>query len=179
MPSELSSNLARYDGVRYGFSANRQTLLENYLATRANGFGAEIRRRVMLGTYTLSAGYYDAYYRKAQKVRTLVKYDFDNVFEQVDCLVTPTTPTVAFKLGEKTDDPLAMYLSDVLTVSINIAGVPALSVPCGFAKPTDGAVELPVGLQIIGKDFEEVMILGVGHVYEQSTDWHTRKPNIA
>ena len=178
MPSELSSNLARYDGLRYGLTANKQTLLENYLATRAQGFGPEIRRRVMLGTYALSAGYYDAYYRKAQKVRTLVRRDFDHAFEQVDCLVTPTTPTVVFKLGEKTGDPLSMYLSDVLTVSINIAGVPAISIPCGLAKPANGKTKLPVGLQIIGNHFDEETILRVAHAYEQATDWHTKRPSL-
>ncbi len=176
MPSELSANLARYDGVRYGFSAKEKSLLENYLKSRALGFGAEIRRRIMLGTYSLSAGYYDAYYLKAQKVRTLVKQDFQRVLEEVDCLVTPTSPTVAFKLGEKTDDPLTMYLSDIFTVSINIAGVPAVSIPCGFIKPKNGDKELPVGLQIIGKQFDEVTILRAAYNYEQATDWHKQKP---
>ncbi|NUM25515.1 MAG: Asp-tRNA(Asn)/Glu-tRNA(Gln) amidotransferase subunit GatA [Candidatus Buchananbacteria bacterium] len=178
MPSELSSNLARYDGVRYGYSANAKNLLDNYLETRAQGFGAEIRRRIMLGTYTLSSGYYDAYYLKAQKVRTLVKQDFDRAFEQVDCLLTPTSPTVAFRLGEKTADPLTMYLADIFTVSVNIAGVCAVSVPCGFVKPKDGAVELPVGLQLIGKQFDETTILKAAYNYEQACDWYKRKPKI-
>ncbi len=179
MSSELSANLARYDGVKYGFSARAKSLLENYLQTRAEGFGPEIRRRIMLGTYSLSAGYYDAYYLQAQKVRTLVKQDFEKVFEQVDCLVTPTSPTVAFRLGEKTDDPLTMYLSDIFTVSVNIAGVPAISIPCGFAKPQSGKTEMPVGLQIIGKQFDEETILQVAYNYEQATEWHQPKPKIA
>jgi aspartyl-tRNA(Asn)/glutamyl-tRNA(Gln) amidotransferase subunit A len=178
MPSELSSNLARFDGVRYGFSAGKETLLENYRETRGQGFGAEIRRRVMLGTYTLSAGYYDAYYRKAQRVRTFVKRDFDEVFKKVDCIVTPTAPTVAFKFGEKTDNPLTMYLSDIFTVSVNIAGVPGLSLPCGLAKPASGGPELPVGLQIIGKSFDEETMLRAAYAYEQATDWHTKRPSI-
>jgi len=178
MPSELSSNLARYDGIRYGFSAQGENLMDQYLKTRAQGFGAEIRRRVMLGTYTLSAGYYDAYYLKAQKVRTLVKQDFEKAFEEVDCLVTPTSPTVAFKLGEKTDDPLTMYLSDIFTVSINIAGVTAVSVPCGFSQPKDDKKELPVGLQLIGPQFAESTILRAAYNYEQATDWHKKKPIV-
>lgn len=179
MPSELSANLAKFDGVRFGYSAKADNLLENYLQTRKDGFGAEIRRRVMLGTYSLSAGYYDAYYLKAQKVRTLVKNDFEKALEKVDCLLTPTSPTVAFKFGEKTDDPLTMYLSDIYTVSINIAGVPALSLPCGFALPKNGQTEMPVGLQLIGKHFDESTILKVAYNYEQSTDWHKRQPVIA
>ncbi len=178
MPSELSSNLGRYDGVRYGFSAEASNLIDNYLETRGQGFGAEIRRRIMLGTYTLSSGYYDAYYRKAQKVRTLVKQDFEKVFETVDCLVTPTSPTVAFKFGEKVDDPLTMYLSDIYTVSANIAGIPALSLPCGFAKAKDADIELPVGLQLMGKHFDETTILRAAYNYEQSTNWRERKPQL-
>lgn len=167
MPSELSSNLERYDGVKFGYS-NRagKTLLDNYMDTRGEGFGAEIRRRIMLGTYALSAGYYDAYYKKALKVRTLVLQDFLKAFEQVDCIVTPTSPTVAFKLGEKVSDPLSMYLSDIYTVSANIAGIPAISIPCGTAKPKDGKVELPVGLQIMGKHFDEPTILRVARNFE-------------
>ena len=179
MPSELSSNLSRYDGVKYGFSAKQKTLLENYLQTRAKGFGTEIRRRIMIGTYSLSSGYYDAYYLQAQKVRTLVKQDFEKVFKQVDCIVTPTAPTVAFKLGEKTDDPLQMYLNDIFTVSTNIAGLPGISVPCGFSKPKNGKIEMPVGLQIIGKQFDEELILQVAHNYEQATDWHKSKPKLS
>lgn len=178
MPSELSANLARYDGVKFGYSADKDTLLENYLATRQEGFGPEIRRRIMIGTYALSSGFYDAYYRKAQQVRTLVIEDFDRVFKEVDCLLTPTSPIVAFGLGEKTDDPLAMYLADIYTVPVNIAGLPGISLPCGFVKPSDGEKELPVGLQLIGKRFDEARILNVAHQYEQSTDWHRRVPEM-
>jgi aspartyl-tRNA(Asn)/glutamyl-tRNA(Gln) amidotransferase subunit A len=156
MPAEVSSNLARYDGIRYGYRTQKaETLLETYFKTRARGFGDEVKRRIMLGTYALSAGYYDAYYLQAQKMRTLIRRDFENVFKDVDCLITPTTPTVAFKVGEKINDPVLMYLSDIFTVSANIAGVPAISVPCGFSH------KMPVGLQIIGKWFEEEMILEV------------------
>lgn len=152
MPAEVSSNLARYDGVRYGFRAEARNLLETYLKTRREGFGEEARRRIMLGTYVLSSGYYDAYYKKAQQVRRLIKNDFDKVFRDVDCLVTPTTPAVAFNIGEKFDNPLTMYLEDIFTVSANVAGVPAISVPCGESKG------LPVGLQFIGDYFGESAI---------------------
>lgn len=156
MPAEVSANLARYDGIRYGYRTKKaKTLLETYLKTRAEGFGDEVKRRIMLGTYALSAGYYDAYYLQAQKMRTLIRRDFEEVFKSVDCLIMPTSPTVAFKLGEKLDDPLAMYLSDIYTVSANIAGVPAVSRPCGFAH------ELPVGLQVIGRWFDEETILEI------------------
>lgn len=167
MPSELSSNLERYDSVKFGFS-NRsgKTLLENYMDTRGEGFGAEIRRRIMLGTYALSAGYYDAYYKKALRVRTLVLQDFIKAFKQVDCIVAPTSPTVAFKLGEKVSDPLSMYLSDIYTVSANIAGIPAISIPCGTVKPKDGKTPLPVGLQIMGKHFDEATVLRVARNFE-------------
>src|SRR3989338_90317 len=178
MPSELSANLERYDGMKYGISVKAEKLLDNYLQTRRDGFGPEIRRRIMLGTYSLSSGYYDAYYLQAQKVRTLVKQDFEKVFEKVDCIITPTSPTVAFKLGEKTQDPLTMYLSDIYTVSVNIAGLPGISIPCGFAKPKDGEVEMPVSLQIIGKQFAESIILQVAYNYEQATEWCQRKPVI-
>ncbi|MFA5413382.1 MAG: Asp-tRNA(Asn)/Glu-tRNA(Gln) amidotransferase subunit GatA [Patescibacteria group bacterium] len=154
VPAEVSANLARYDGVRYGYQTKKsKTLLETYLKTRAEGLGDEVKRRIMLGTYTLSAGYYDAYYLQAQKMRTLIREDFENVFKEVDCLVMPTAPTTAFKIGEKIDDPLTMYLSDVFTVSANIAGLPAISVPCGEVK------KMPVGLQIMGKWFDEKTIL--------------------
>lgn len=179
MPSELSANLSKFDGVRYGFSANADNLLDNYLQSRGQGFGAEIRRRIMLGTYSLSAGYYDAYYLKAQKVRTLVKQDFENALNEVDVLLTPTSPTVAFKLNEKMDDPMQMYLSDIFTVSINIAGVPAMSLPAGFALPKDGQTPMPVGVQLIGKHFDESTILRAAYNYEQSTPWHNQKPLIA
>jgi len=172
-PSEASANLARYDGVKYGFSfQDTNNMWEAMEKTKQFGFGAEVKRRIMLGTYALSAGYYDAYYLKAQKVRTLIRRDFDQAFEKYDALITPTSPTVPFKLGEKVDDPVQMYLSDVCTLPINIAGLPAISVPAGFA---DG---LPIGMQIIGKPFDEETILHVAFAYEQSTDWHKRKPSI-
>ncbi len=174
MPSEVSANLARYDGIRFGYSnQSGRDLISVYSKSRQEGLGDEVRRRIMLGTYTLSAGYYDAYYLKAQKVRTLVKKDFEEAFEQVDCLLTPTSPTSAFKLGEKFGDPLTMYLADIFTVSINVAGVPAISLPAGFTKD-----QLPVGLQIIGKHFDEATILRAAWNYEQATEWHKRKPQI-
>ena len=171
-PSEASANLARYDGVKYGMrSPDAENLIEMYAKTRAEGFGAEVKRRIMIGTYTLSAGYYDAYYLKAQKVRTLIKQDFDKAFAQVDLLVCPTAPTTAFKAGEKTDDPLSMYLSDLMTIPVNLAGLPSLSVPCGF---DDNG--LPIGLQMIGNVLQEQLLFEVAFAYEQSTDWHFRKP---
>jgi aspartyl-tRNA(Asn)/glutamyl-tRNA(Gln) amidotransferase subunit A len=172
-PSEASANLARYDGVKYGFCAAEADSMFNAMEkTRQNGFGAEVRRRIMLGTYALSAGYYDAYYRKAQQVRTLIRREFEEAFEQCDVLVTPTSPTVPFRIGEKTSDPLQMYLSDVCTLPINIAGVPAMSIPCGFA---DG---LPVGLQIIGRPFGEETVLKVAHAFQTATDWHRQTPAV-
>ncbi|MBA3071710.1 MAG: Asp-tRNA(Asn)/Glu-tRNA(Gln) amidotransferase subunit GatA, partial [Nitrospirae bacterium] len=171
--SEASSNLARYDGVKYGFRAEGKDLMEMYMNTRAQGFGAEVKRRIMLGTYALSSGYYDAYYKKAQQVRTLIKTDFEKAFNSVDMIVTPTSPTAAFKSGEKTEDPLQMYLSDIFTISVNLAGIPAISIPCGFTSNN-----LPIGLQIIGKHFDEESILKAAYAYEQSTDWHKRKPNL-
>jgi len=172
-PSEASANLARYDGVKYGFSyKDTSNMWEAMERTKQFGFGAEVKRRIMLGTYALSAGYYDAYYLKAQKVRTLIKQEFDRAFEKYDVLVTPTSPTVPFKLGEKVDDPVQMYLSDVCTLPINIAGVPAISIPAGFV---DG---LPVGMQIMGKHFDEAMLLRIAYTYEQATDWHVKKPSI-
>lgn len=176
--SEASSNLARYDGIRYGSPASADNLLNHYLETRSQGFGPEVKRSIMMGTYTLSSGYYDAYYKKAAKVRTLIKQEFDKVFEQVDCLVSPVGPTAAFKLGDKIDDPLQMYLSDILCAPINIAGIPAISVPCGLVKPQDGDKELPVGLQIMGKQFDESRILQVAYNYQEATNWHNKKPNI-
>jgi len=162
-PSEASANLSRYDGIKYGYSAKEaKDLMEIYLKSKGEGFGQEVRRRIMLGTYSLSAGYYEAYYLRAQKTRTLVKNDFEKVFEKVDCLLTPTSPFVAFKIGEKIEDPLSMYLVDVYTVSINLAGLPALSLPCGKAG------HLPVGLQIIGKPFEESKILEIGEIFEKT-----------
>ncbi|HEX9653295.1 MAG TPA: Asp-tRNA(Asn)/Glu-tRNA(Gln) amidotransferase subunit GatA [bacterium] len=161
--AEASSNLARYDGVRYGFRAEGvKDLEEMYVQTRSQGFGEEVQRRIMLGTYVLSTGYYDAYYRKGQKVRTLIRQDFERAFENCDCLLTPTAPTTAFKLGEKTSDPLEMYLSDIYTVSVNLAGLPAISVPCGLDSKN-----LPIGAQIIGKPFDEGMILRVGRYIEE------------
>jgi len=171
--AEASSNLARYDGMRYGYRANARDLLNTYTLSRAEGFGAEVKRRIMLGTYVLSAGYYDAYYLKAQKVRSLIKQDFEAAFRRCDVIATPTAPTTAFRLGEKIKDPLQMYLSDVCTISINLAGLPALSLPCGFDR--DG---LPIGMQLIGKHFDEATILRVAHSYEQSTPWHRLKPKL-
>jgi len=172
-PSEASANLARYDGVKYGFSYKEaDSMWEALEKTRQYGFGAEVKRRIMLGTYALSAGYYDAYYLKAQKVRTLIRREFDQAFEQFDALITPTSPTVPFKIGEKVDDPLMMYLSDVCTLPINIAGLPAISIPAGFA---DG---LPIGMQIIGKPFSEETLLKIAYAYQQATEWHKRKPKI-
>jgi aspartyl-tRNA(Asn)/glutamyl-tRNA(Gln) amidotransferase subunit A len=172
-PAEASANLARYDGVKYGFSYPRaDDIWDNYRKTRQVGFGDEVRRRIMLGTYALSAGYYDAYYLKAQKVRTLIKRDFDLAFEEFDVIVAPTSPTVAFKLGEKVDDPLQMYLSDVFTLSMNLAGICGISIPCGFS---DG---LPVGMQIMGPAFAEEKVLQVAYAYEQATEWHKMRPKI-
>ena len=172
-PSEASANLARYDGVKYGFSyLDTTNMWEAMEKTKQFGFGAEVKRRIMLGTYALSAGYYDAYYLKAQKVRTLIIREFKDAFEKYDALVTPTSPTVPFKLGEKVDNPIQMYLSDVCTLPINIAGLPAISVPAGFANG------LPIGMQIIGKPFDEETILRVAFAYEQATEWHKRKPPI-
>ncbi len=172
-PSEASANLARYDGSKYGFSyKDTQSMWERMEKTKQFGFGAEVKRRIMLGTYALSAGYYDAYYLKAQKVRTLIRRDFDAAFEKYDALVTPTSPTLPFKIGEKADNPLQMYLSDVCTLPINIAGIPAISVPAGFA---DG---LPIGMQIIGKPFSETTLFRIGYAYQQVTDFHKQKPKI-
>ncbi|MBI5049351.1 MAG: Asp-tRNA(Asn)/Glu-tRNA(Gln) amidotransferase subunit GatA [Nitrospirae bacterium] len=169
--SEASSNLARYDGVKYGYRAKGKDLMDMYMKTRAEGFGAEVKRRIILGTYALSSGYYEAYYKKAQQVRTLIKQDFERAFETVDAIVTPTSPTPAFKAGEKTADPLQMYLSDIFTISVNLAGVPGISIPCGFTSDN-----LPVGLQIIGRHFDEETILKIAYAYEQDTEWHKRKP---
>ncbi len=172
-PSEASANLARYDGVKYGFSSqDAGSMFEAMEKTRQFGFGDEVKRRIMLGTYALSAGYYDAYYLKAQKVRTLIRQEFDRAFEKFDALITPTSPTVPFKIREKIDDPLQMYLSDVCTLPINIAGLPAISIPAGFAGG------LPIGMQIISKPFAEEVILKIAYAYEQATEWHKRRPNI-
>ncbi len=173
-PSEASANLARYDGVKYGFrTPQSENLLNMYAKTRAEGFGSEVKRRIMIGTYALSAGYYDAYYLKAQKVRTLIKEDFDKAFAQVDILACPTSPTTAFKVGEKTDDPLSMYLSDLMTIPVNLAGLPALSLPCGFDQQG-----LPIGMQLIGNVLKEGLLFEVAHVYEQSNDWYKRQPRL-
>jgi aspartyl-tRNA(Asn)/glutamyl-tRNA(Gln) amidotransferase subunit A len=171
--SEASSNLARYDGIKYGFRGSGRDLLDMYMNTRAKGFGAEVKRRIILGTYALSSGYYEAYYKKAQQVRTLIKRDFEDAFRSVDIIITPTSPTAAFRVGEKADDPLRMYLSDIFTISVNLAGVPGISVPCGFTPDN-----LPVGLQIIGRDFDEERMLKVAYAYEQATEWHKRKPEL-
>ncbi len=172
-PSEASANLSRYNGVRYGYSfQDTDSMWEAMDKTRQNGFGPEVKRRIMLGTYALSAGYYDAYYLKAQKVRTLIRQEFDQAFERFDALITPTSPTVPFKIGEKMDDPMQMYLSDVCTLPINIAGIPGISIPGGFV---DG---LPVGIQILAKPFAEETLLRVAFAFEQATDWHKQKPKI-
>ncbi|WP_299416354.1 Asp-tRNA(Asn)/Glu-tRNA(Gln) amidotransferase subunit GatA, partial [Acaryochloris sp. IP29b_bin.148] len=173
-PSEASANLARYDGVKYGYRTdNPDDLMSMYTNTRAEGFGAEVKRRIMIGTYALSAGYYDAYYLKAQKVRTLIKEDFEKAFESVDVLVCPTTPTTAFKAGEKTADPLSMYLSDLMTIPVNLAGLPGLSLPCGFDDQG-----LPIGLQMVGNVLREDQVLQAAYAYEQSTEWHKQAPKL-
>ena len=171
--AEASANLSRYDGIRFGFSAGADGMFENYRQTRGQGFGPEVKRRIMLGTYALSAGYYDAYYLKAQQVRTLIKQDFERAFTQVDVIACPVWPTTAFKIGEKADDPLAMYLTDIFTLSLNLAGMCGISVPCGF----DGD-DLPIGLQLIGPTMGEATILRAAHAYEQSVAWRERRPEL-
>ena len=172
-PSEASANLARYDGVKYGFSYQEgATMWENMERTRGLGFGAEVKRRIMIGTYALSSGYYDAYYLKAQKVRTVIRREFDAAFEKCDVIAAPVTPTAAFKLGEKTDDPYQMYLNDVFTLPVNIAGLPGISVPAGFVEG------LPIGLQIIGKPFDEATVLRAARAFESTADWHARHPGL-
>jgi len=176
--AEASSNLARFDGVRYGLratpkSVRKNALVDMYEETRSLGFGDEAKRRIMLGTYALSSGYYDAYYLRGQKVRTLIKNDLDVVFKDCDVILTPTSPTVAFKVGEKVSDPLSMYLSDIYTIPANLAGIPAISIPCGFSK--NG---LPIGLQLMGKAFDEEMLLRMAYTYEQNTEWHLKKPTL-
>jgi aspartyl-tRNA(Asn)/glutamyl-tRNA(Gln) amidotransferase subunit A len=174
-PAEASANLARFDGVRYGFRADGvSNLLEHYGKTREEGFGAEVKRRIILGTYVLSSGYYDAYYLRAQKVRTLIRQDFADAFNKVDVVVCPTSPTPAFKLGERTSDPLSMYLADIFTLAANMAGICGISVPCGFVEEENR--KLPVGLQILGKELDEAAVLRVGYAYEQSTYWHKTRP---
>lgn len=172
-PAEASSNLARYDGIRYGYRAEKPKGLQDlYCRSRSEGFGDEVKRRIMIGTYVLSSGYFDAYYLRAQKVRTLIKKDFSDAFEKhCDAIICPTSPTTAFKIGDKASDPLAMYLSDVFTIPVNLAGLPGMSLPCGFDSSG-----LPVGLQIIGKPWDEALLFRVGHAYEQATEWHKRAP---
>ncbi|MBD2045318.1 Asp-tRNA(Asn)/Glu-tRNA(Gln) amidotransferase subunit GatA [Coleofasciculus sp. FACHB-64] len=173
-PSEASANLARYDGVKYGFrTPDADNLLSMYTQTRSAGFGTEVKRRIMLGTYALSAGYYDAYYLKAQKVRTLIKQDFQRAFERVDILVSPTAPTTAFKAGENSEDPLSMYLNDLMTIPLNLAGLPGLSLPCGFDDQG-----LPIGIQMMSNVLREDLLLQVAYAYEQATDWHLRAPKL-
>jgi aspartyl-tRNA(Asn)/glutamyl-tRNA(Gln) amidotransferase subunit A len=173
-PSEASANLARYDGVRYGKRIEgAENLMDMYTRTRAEGFGAEVKRRIMIGTYALSAGYYDAYYLKAQKVRTLIKQDFEDAFKKVDVLVSPTAPTTAFKIGDKSTDPLSMYLIDLMTIPVNLAGLPGMSIPCGFDSQG-----LPIGLQIVGNVLREDQVFQVAYAYEQATEWHKRVPQL-
>jgi aspartyl-tRNA(Asn)/glutamyl-tRNA(Gln) amidotransferase subunit A len=178
--AEASSNLARYDGVKYGHrsTAANQGLKTMYSRTRDEGFGPEVKRRIMLGTYVLSAGYYDAFYLKAQQVRTLLRQDYARAFELVDVVAMPTTPTPPFKLGEKTDDPLQMYLEDVFTVSVNLAGLPGISIPCGFVdqKQTGGSPQLPIGFQLIGRMFDEATLLRVADAYQRATNWSQQAP---
>jgi aspartyl-tRNA(Asn)/glutamyl-tRNA(Gln) amidotransferase subunit A len=169
--AEASANLARFDGIRYGLRKDGADPVELYGKTRAAGFGSEVKRRIILGTYVLSSGYYDAYYLRAQKVRTLIRNDFVEAFKQCDAILAPVTPTPAYKIGEKTSDPLKMYLDDILTTPVNLAGICGLSVPCGFSK-----AGLPIGLQILGDSFQEAKILKVGHAYEQTTEWHRQRP---
>jgi aspartyl-tRNA(Asn)/glutamyl-tRNA(Gln) amidotransferase subunit A len=172
--SEASSNLARYDGVKYGFRVQGpKDLMDMYKRSRDQGFGAEVKRRIMLGTYALSAGYYEAYYKKGQQVRTLIKRDFDEAFRTVDVVATPTSPTAAFRIGEKTTDPLQMYLSDIFTISVNLAGIPGISIPCGFTKNN-----LPIGLQLLGRHFDEESVIRAAYAYEQATEWHRKRPKI-
>lgn len=175
-PAEASSNLSRYDGVRYGHRAESYTdLMDMYCKSRAEGFGAEVKRRILIGTYVLSAGYYDAYYLKAQQIRRLIAQDFEEAFKHCDVIMGPAAPSTAFKAGEKVDDPVAMYLQDIYTISTNLAGLPGMSIPAGFSTGADGKA-LPVGLQIIGNYFDEARMLNVAHQYQQVTDWHTAMP---
>ncbi|MEN2768138.1 Asp-tRNA(Asn)/Glu-tRNA(Gln) amidotransferase subunit GatA [Ornithinibacillus xuwenensis] len=172
--SEASANLARFDGVRYGVrSENADNMVDMFKKSRSEGFGEEVKRRIMLGTFALSSGYYDAYYKKAQKVRTLIKNDFEKIFEEYDVVIGPTTPTPAFKVGEKINDPLTMYANDILTIPVNLAGVPGISVPCGLSE-----AGLPIGLQIIGKHFDESTVFRAAHAFEQATDHHTKRPQL-
>jgi len=172
-PSECSANLARYDGVKYGFSAKEaRNVWEALEETRGQGFGPEVKRRIMLGTYALSSGYYDDYYLKALKVRSMIKSEFGKIFDRFDALITPTSPTVAFELGSKTENPVTMYRSDFCTIPVNIAGIPSMSVPCGFSHG------LPIGMQLIGKALSEDTLIRIGYTYQQLTDWHCLQPNL-
>ena len=171
-PCEASSNLSRYDGVRYTHRAAADSLDQMYMNTRGEGFGAEVKRRIVLGTYALSSGYYDAYYLQASKVRRMIKHDYDQAFEKVDLILGPTTPTTAFKLGQHTADPLAMYLADIYTVSANLAGIPAISLPCGMSEG------LPIGLHLQGRSFDEATLLKAAHQYQQVTKWHEQRPSM-
>jgi aspartyl-tRNA(Asn)/glutamyl-tRNA(Gln) amidotransferase subunit A len=177
--AEASANLARFDGIRYGARVDGADPIELYCRTRGAGFGAEVKRRIILGTYVLSSGYYDAYYLRAQKVRTLIRNDFLQAFEKVDAIVTPTSPTAAFKIGEKSDDPLQMYLSDIFTISCNLAGICGISLPCGFTGSQPSTLNppprLPIGLQLLGKPFGEETLLKIAHAYEQNTLWHKER----
>jgi aspartyl-tRNA(Asn)/glutamyl-tRNA(Gln) amidotransferase subunit A len=176
--AEASANLARYDGVRYGHRAeNARNLADHYVRTRSEGFGEEVKRRIILGTYVLSSGYYDAYYLRAQKVRTLIRQDFNNAFQKVDALICPTAPEVAFKLGDRSGDPLKMYLADIFTIAANLAGICGMSLPCGFAQLGDQ--RLPIGLQLLGRPLEEAKLLQIAHAYEQSTPWHLERPPLS
>jgi len=172
--AEASANLMRFDGVRFGYSAEADAMMENFRQTRGQGFGPEVKRRIMLGTYALSSGYYDAYYLKAQQVRTLIQQEFAQAFQQVDVIAGPVSPTTAMEMGTVTDDPLAMYLLDIFTLSVNAAGLCGISVPCGLDQQG-----LPIGLQLIGPNLGEEVILRAAHAYEQSTEWHTQKPDLA
>jgi aspartyl-tRNA(Asn)/glutamyl-tRNA(Gln) amidotransferase subunit A len=176
--AEASANLARFDGIRYGARVTGRDPIELYSRTRGAGFGSEVKRRIILGTYVLSSGYYDAYYLRAQKVRTLIRNDFLNAFKSVDAILTPTSPTAAFKLGEKSEDPLQMYLTDIYTISCNLAGICGVSVPCGFTSSTEGRPRLPIGLQLLGRPFGEEAILRVAHAFEQATSWHRERPPL-
>ena len=172
-PAEASANLARFDGIRYGHrTEHSDDLLSTYENTRAEGFGAEVKRRIILGTYVLSSGYYDAFYLRAQKVRTLIRRDFLNAYKEVDALITPTSPIPAFKIGEKSD-PLAMYLCDIYTIGVNLAGLPAISVPCGFTRS-----QLPIGFQLIGQPYREADLLAVAHAYDRAHEWNARHPSL-
>ena len=172
LPCEASSNLARFDGIRYGEPASNESLLDRYTKTRSEGFGREVKRRIMIGTYALSSGYYDAYYKKALQVRTKIREDFDNAFRKVDLILSPTSPCVAWDIGEKFDDPLTMYMADIFTVSANLAGLPGISLPCGFVE------DLPVGLQLLAKPFDEYSLFKAGVFYQEKTDWHTKTPGL-